>query len=412
MIIIHIVAYPLLPRAASKALADHLRTMPVTVVTGARQSGKTTLVRRLTPGPRRYATLDDRGAAEAARRRPEALIGDGPIALDEVQREPGLLPAIKVAVDRDPRPGRFLLTGSANLLLMRRISESLAGRAGYLVLWPMTRKERRGQGRAGIWSRLLDTDDRHWDQLLLDRPEEPDDWRRLVRQGGFPVPALRLRRPADRARWCRGYEQTYIERDLRDLSRVTSVADFRIFLGAAVHRLGQVVNQTKLGRDAALSQPTARRYLKLLETSYLMIRVPAYSVNRTKRLIKSPKLYASDIGLALHLAGDPEPAGAHLENLVFHDLLVWRETQVRRTDLFHWRTTTGAEVDFVIEHRGRLLPIEVKATRRPRFRDARHLLTFRDEYRERARPGLLLHTGEETEWIAPTVFAAPWWRVF
>ena len=168
---------------------------------------------------------------------------------------------------------------------------------------------------------------------------------------------------------------------------------------------GQVVNQAELGRDAALPQPTVHRYLNLLETSYLLIRLPTYAVNRTRRLIKSPKLYWDDTGVALHLAQETEPGGAHLENLVLNDLLAWRD------EVLYWRTTAGEEVDFVIEAGDRLLPIEVKATERPRLRDAANLRTFRAEYGDRARAGLLLHAGSRLEWLTSDVLAAPWWRV-
>ena len=176
-------------------------------------------------------------------------------------------------------------------------------------------------------------------------------------------------------------------------------------------RVGQLVNQTELGRDVALSQPTVHRYLNLLETSYLLVRLPAYAVNRTKRLVKSPKVYWGDTGVALHLTQEEEPRGSHLENLVLHDLLTWRDTRLDRAEVFYWRTTIGEEVDFVIEAGNRLLPIEVKATTQPRLRDITHLRTFRAEYGERARAGLLLHSGEMLDWIAPDVLAAPWWKV-
>ena len=181
---------------------------------------------------------------------------------------------------------------------------------------------------------------------------------------------------------------------------------------AACLRMGQLVNQTELGRDIAMPQPTVRRYLNLLETSYLLVRLPAYAVNRTKRLMKSPKLYWADTGIAMHLAQETEPRGAHLENLVLQDLLAWRDTRLRRAELFYWRTAGGQEVDLVIEDGDRLLPIEIKATERPRLRDVRNLRTFREEYGDQARAALLLHAGDTLEWLAPDVLAAPWWKVF
>ena len=154
------------------------------------------------------------------------------------------------------------------------------------------------------------------------------------------------------------------------LSSIAALPDFRRLMRAACVRLGSLVNQSDLGRDVGLPQPTVHRHLNLLETSYLLVRIPAYSVNRTKRLIKSPKLYWSDTGLAMHLSQEDQPRGAHLENLVLQDLLVWRDSRPARAEVLHWRATTNEEVDFVIEAEGALLPVEVKATRRPRLRDA------------------------------------------
>lgn len=401
-----------LPRLVARSLSERLRVMPAVVVTGARQTGKSTLAQDLAPGERRFFSLDDLDVVDAARRDPEALVGGAqPVTLDEVQREPDLLRAVKRAIDRRRRPGQFLLTGSANLLLMRQVSESLAGRASYLTLWPMTRREQKGLGRCGVWDELLDARDEDWRDLIATQPDEPEDWRALVRRGGFPTPAVHLKTAPERAIWFDGYLRTYLERDLQDLSSIAGLPDFRRLMRAACLRLGQLVNQAEIGRDVALPQPTVHRYLNLLETSYMLVRLPTYAVNRTKRLIKSPRLYWGDTGLALYLAEGAEPSGAHLENLVLQDLLAWRDARLERAEVLYWRTAIGEEVDFVIEAGGRLLPVEVKATNRPRLGDAAHLRTFRAEYGKKARAGLLLHTGGTLEWLAPDVLAAPWWRV-
>ena len=163
------------------------------------------------------------------------------------------------------------------------------------------------------------------------------------------MPALDLDSDDSRATWFAGYVQTYLERDLRELSAVTSLPDLRRLMRAVCLRLGQLLNQTELGRDVALPQPTVHRWLNLLETSYQLVRLPAYAVNRTKRVIKTAKVYWADTGLALHLAGLGEPAGAHLENLILNDLLAWRDVRLDRPEVLGWRTATGEEVDFVIE---------------------------------------------------------------
>lgn len=400
-----------LPRLVESALSERMRVMPAVVVTGSRQTGKSTLAERLVPGTRRYVSLDDIDALDAARRDPEVLVGGtGPVTIDEVQREPSLLRSVKRSIDRKRTPGRFLLTGSANLLLMRQVSESLAGRAAYLTLWPMTRREQRGLGSAGRWSELFESPDDQWIDVLRRSPTDADDWRDLARRGGYPTPALELRTTKDRTIWFDGYVRTYLERDLADLAQISAIPDFRRLMRAACLRVGQLVNQTELGRDVALPQSTVYRWLNLLETSHQVVRVPAFAVNRTKRLIKSPKLYWSDVGLAMHLAGG-EPGGPQLENIVLHDLLAWRDARLESTDVFYWRTASGEEVDFVVETGDRLLPIEVKATAKPRLSDTKHLRSFHAEYGKSARAGLLLHTGTLIDWLAPDVLTCPWWMV-
>lgn len=169
------------------------------------------------------------------------------------------------------------------------------------------------------------------------------------------------------------------------------------------------MNRTELGRDCAVAQPKVHRWLNLLETSHLLVRLPAFAVNRTKRLIKAPKSYWCDTGLALHRSGG-EPGGAHLENLVLHDLAAWRDARTERAELSYWRTAAGEAVDLVVEEGGRLLPIEIKSAARPRLADAAALRSFRAEYGAKARHGQLLHTGSKIERLAPDVLAVPWWR--
>lgn len=414
MIIIHDVNDDLaLPRHVDAALRRALATMPAVVITGARQTGKSTIAQAVGPsGDRLYLTLDDLDVLDQAVTTPKDLVGRARrMTIDEVQRHPALLRAVKRAIDTQRTKGRFLLTGSANLLLMRQVSESLAGRASYLTLWPMTRREQLGLGRAGIWDELLEAKDDDWLDVIEAQTVAREDWRALARRGGYPTPALHMTDDAERRTWFAGYVRTYLERDLQDISAVTALPDLRRLMRAACHRLGQMMNQTELGRDVALPQPTVHRYLNLLETSYQLVRVPAFAVNRTKRLIKTPKLYWADTGLALHLAEEDTPSGPHLENLVLGDLLAWRDARAKRAEVLYWRATTGEEVDFVLEVHETLVPVEVKATTSPRLADARHLRTFREEYRKKARPALLLHAGERTEWLAPGIVAAPWWKV-
>lgn len=401
-----------LPRLVENSLREHLGVMPAVVITGARQTGKSTLAMERLPGRRRLLSLDDLDVLDEARQAPLGLLsGSEPITVDEVQRAPDLLLSIKRVIDKRRQPGQFLLTGSANLLLMRRVSESLAGRAGYLTLGSMTRREQQGHGACGVWEDLLAARDEDWLDLIAARSSAAEDWRELARRGGFPIPALQLKTAGKRKLWFDGYVTTYLERDLRQVSSIGGLPDFRRLMKAAALRLGQLVNQAELGRDIGMSQPTVHRYLNLLETTYVIARVPAYFVNRTKRLIKSPKLYWRDTGLALHVSGQAEPSGAHLENVVLQDLLAWRDARLESAEIHHWRSTIGEEVDFVIEAGGQLVPIEIKATARPRLRDAANVRRFQTEYGDSVRAGLLLHGGDGLEWIAPRTLAAPWWTI-
>ena len=403
----------LLPRFASASVERALRVMPVTVLTGARQTGKSTLARMHPIGTdRSYFTLDDYGVLEQAQHEPDALAARAvQITLDEVQRVPHVLLAIKRLVDEDRVAGRFLLTGSANLLLMKEVGETLAGRASYLTLWPMTRREQRGLARPGLWTELVDAPPTAWRDVLLAEPAEAEPWVALARRGGYPVPAHELINDDDRRLWFEGYAATYLERDIPRLSAIEGITDLRRLIAAACLRVGGLLNQADLARDVHLAPSTVQRYLNLLEVSFQLVRLPSYSVNRTKRLVKSSKLYWSDTGLALHLAGEAHPRGAHLENIVLCDLLAWAGTRVEKTEILFWRTTKGAEVDFVIETGRRLLPVEVKAAARVHPGDARHLHTFLDEYSDMAQCGIVLYDGEETFWLTECVLAAPWWRV-
>ncbi len=406
---------PFRPRLIATSLARDLATFPAVVLSGARQTGKSTLAQEehgLATRP--YLTLDEPAVRQQARDSAPDLLQRFPrLTLDEVQREPELLLAVKALVDLDRprRPGRFLLTGSANLLLMKAVADSLAGRAAYRTLHPLTRREQLGLGVPGRWSELFAKGVTEWAELLEESAPIEEDWAVLARRGGFPVPALELVSDDERAAWFEGYVRTYLERDLRDLASVQSLPDFRRLMRAAALRTGGLLNVAEVGRDIGMPATSVQRHLGLLETSHLIVRLEAYAVNRTKRLIKAPKVYWTDTGLGLHLAG-ASPGGAHLENLVLSDLLAWTDGHSgRRPEVMHWRTASGQEVDFVIEHEGRLLAIEVKATKQPTPRDARHLGVFRTEYGAEVAGCLLLHAGNTTFRMGEGIIAAPWWRV-
>lgn len=407
----------IIPRALTPTLERMLKLFPVVVLTGARQTGKSTLVRHAKGlAQRRYVTLDTAVNRGIALSDPATLLRSGKEALtiDEVQRVPPLVVNIKEEVDAHRANGRFLLTGSANLLLLRSVAESLAGRARYLTLWPMTRREQLGLATCGIWSDLLAQPRAAWLDLVQSQTAPAEPWEILAARGGYPEPALLNPTQAfdpSRAELFTGYTQTYLERDLRDLSAIDSLPDFQRLMRAVCLRLGAVLNQTDLARDTGLARATLQRYLNLLEVSYQLVRVEPYSVNRTKRLVKSPKIYWSDTGLALHLSEAGAVSGPHLENIICTDLLAWREMESSRPAILYWRTAAGQEVDFVIEAKGTLLGIEVKGKRNPGLNDTSGLRAFLKEYGASVLGGLLLYGGDDVFWIADRVLAAPWWKV-
>ncbi len=297
------------------------------VLTGARQVGKSTLLRRAEPFDGwRYHTMDDFDVLRQVRENPASLwAGVNEVVLDEVQKAPELLPAIKRAVDEHPDRYRFILSGSANLLLMGKVSESLAGRAVYLVLDPLTLGEVRGQPPPTLLAEALMG---RWPQEGM-MPEAPSDPLPLLQRGLMPA-LMALKSPESHLRWWEGYVATYLERDLRQMSQVESLVDFRRVMALLGLRTGQLLNQSDVARDAGLSQPTIHRYLNLLEATHLFERVPAYLRSHTTRLLKSPPAFWSDVGLAVFLAGyysvgelaGARELGAFFETLIYQHLRV------------------------------------------------------------------------------------------
>lgn len=397
------------PRELTHLVERALATLPVVVITGLRQAGKTTFLRH-TPSLRhhRYQNLDDYATLEAARREPEALIaGDGPVTIDEAQRCPELLLAVKKAVDRERVPGRFVLSGSANLALLAGISESLAGRALYLTLHPLTRREIQGR-----------VDERPFLLRFLGEPSLPRGGgaepltAEEVLDGGLPPVALLP--GGDRSLWFLGYEQTYLERDLRDLAQVGDLIAFRHLMRLAALRSGQLLNQSDLARDARLPASTAARYLSLLEASFVVTRLPPYLRSRATRLIKSPKLFVCDSGLAAHLTAveeltptaDEPMRGALFETYVLQQLAAILDAHDPRAEVAFWSVQGRHEVDFVVASGRRALAIEVKAASRFGERDLKGLRAFLARTPE-ARAGILAYNGSEAVTVGENLFAIP-----
>lgn len=385
-----------------------LGTLPVVVVTGLRQAGKTTFLQqdRLFQG-RHYLTLDDFATLEAAQRDPQALLsGNGPITIDEIQRCPELLLVIKQAVDRRRIPGQFLLSGSASLSLLKGVSESLAGRALYVTLHPFTRREKRKAATPPFLPAFFEHR-----TLPQDITVEPITDAEIL-QGGMP--SVVLGEASDQALWFLGYEQTYLERDIRDLSQVADLVSFRNLLRLAAARTGQVLNQSELARDAKLPVSTVSRYLGLLETSFVLDRLPAYLRSRATRLLKSPKLFLADSGLACHLTAtkdlsptaDEPLRGALYETYVYQNLRGILGTYLSEAELGFWHVQGRHEVDFILSHGRQTIGLEIKAGSRFGHSDLNGLRAFQAKT-PGASTGVLAYNGTQAVSLGENVFAIP-----
>ncbi len=396
-----------LSREIAPRLARATQTMPVVVLSGLRQTGKSTLLQRekSIAEERSYRTLDDFAVLAAARTNPESLLEDT-VTLDEVQRCPELLLAIKRSVDERRLPGRFVLSGSANLALLGHVSESLAGRAVYFTLHPMTRREL--SGHVGKPPFLIDF---MRNQTVPKGAAKPVTVQEVL-MGGLPPACLG---PVGAAgEWFRGYVQTYVERDVWQLSQITDLISFRLLAQLAALRTGQVLVISSLARDAKLSAATAGRYLNLLEASFLTRRIPPFLKNRSSRLVKSPKLYITDSGLAAYLAGveDLEPGrddlmrGALLETYTAQNLAALLEAHLPDAQLSYWNEQGRHEVDFVIESGRNVFAVEVKAATRWSESDLSGLRAF-VERTPACAAAVLAYNGREAVHLGGRLFAVP-----
>src|SRR5687768_46098 len=395
-----------LPRELTPFLARALRRLPVVVLTGLRQVGKTTLLREEDEfAGRRYETLDDLETQAAVQADPRGLLARPErLTLDEVQRAPELLPQIKAEVDRRKRAGQYLLSGSANLALMAGVSETLAGRALYLTLHPMTRREiHRRTAKLPILVEILRAGN------VPESVAEPVKWREVVKGG---LPPVCLDESEDAELWYRGYVQTYIERDLRQISQITDLVSFRMLTNLAALRTGQILNISSIGRDARLSAATAGRYMHLLETTFLIRRVPPFLGNESSRLIKSPKLYFTDSGLAAYLANARQAKsaetiyGALWETWAMQNFASILEAHLPDTRLSYWHEQGRHEVDLVVESGRKVFAFEIKATVRWSESDLRGLRAFAERTPTCA-AAILAYNGTKTVSLGNKIWAVP-----
>jgi predicted AAA+ superfamily ATPase len=405
----------MIARHLTSVVREALADRPVVLLHGARQVGKSTLVRMLARAerpPRRYLTLDDAGMLAAAHGDPAGFVAglDGAVALDEVQRVPELFLAIKAAVDRDRRPGWFLLTGSADVLLLPRLAESLAGRMEVLTLWPLSQGEiertREGFVDAVFGERLP--------PLPKARRMVSDLIERIVR-GGFPELVVRGKKARPRA-WFGAYVTTILQRDIRDLAHIEGLTALPRLLALLASRPMGLLNHADLARNSGLAQSTLKRYMTLLETTFLVQTLPGWFPNVGKRLAKAPKVLLADTGLAAYLQGvdasrlrnDRTWLGPLLENFIVMELKKQVAWSSRLPQLLHFRTSEGREVDLILEDAaGRVVAIEVKAASTVGPDDLTGLRFLAGAAARRFHRGVLLYTGTEIVPFGANLHAVP-----
>lgn len=386
-------------RNIATAIAAALKDTPVVLVNGARQTGKTTLVKELSRKRKAtYVTLDDHGMLDAALNDPAGFIASlGAFAVvDEVQNAPNIFRAIKASVDRNRKPGRFLLTGSANVLALPRMGDSLAGRMEIITLFPLAQDE-----LAGRRSTFIDTLFKGRIPLGYAGTADRAAIARRVFAGGYPE--VRTRKDAARrGAWYKAYITTILQKDVRDISNIADLTTLPKLLAQLALRSSNLLNIADVARDLNVPHSTLRRYMALLETTFLLTPLHPWFNKRAKRLVKAPKVHLTDSGFATWLCGINSPAqlvkhtmwGHLLETFTVNELRTMASWAKNRVETYHFRMDTGREVDLVLEDaRGRIIGIEVKASASIGLHDFNGLMELRHAAGKNWVRGIVLHAG-------------------
>lgn len=382
-------------RTLLRDLQEALAVFPVVLLCGARQVGKSTLVLSLCE---HYITLDDITQLDGARADPKRFIQDlpRPIVIDEIQKAPELLPAIKEEVDRKRKNGDFLLTGSANLLGYKKVTESLAGRMGVMELLPLSCREMANRADANLADDLFSAE---WPNNKI--PQSGNLLLDSLLQGGYPE-LQRIHTQRGRNLWFSSYVSTYIERDVRDIGELRHIDRFIHLLNILAPRSATLLNKAELSRTAGIEQKTLTNYLSLLEMVFQIKRIQPYSANLGKRFVKSPKLFFTDSGVLCHLLGlnsketlrNSSHYGAIIETFVFTELLKAVQYSESPTRLWHYRTSDQHEIDLLIERDGKVIPVEIKAAKTVRKKDFKHIEDLQSG-NSTVKNGVIFYQGEQ-----------------
>lgn len=400
-------------RALLNTLLEALSDTPVIFLRGARQSGKSTLVQIIADGPHsaRYVTLDNAGILSAAGSDPTGFIAgmDKPVVIDEAQRIPELLLSIKEDVDRHRQPGRYILTGSADILTVPKVADALAGRMELMTLWPLSMAEINGDEGNIVDALFSEAFDRGLHQSASFQLYE------RMAIGGFPEPSQRKSHRRRQA-WFESYLSTLLDRDIRRLSNIQDLTAVPRLLKLLAARIGTLHNQSEISRSSGIPNSTLTRYLSLLKSTFLIQELPAWSTNLGKRLVKSPKLFMVDTGLTCALLGmdaaglkqGGEIAGRVFENFVVLEVFKHASWSEKLVQLYHFRSQRGQEVDIVLEDsQGQIVGIEVKLSATPSPKDFSGLKTLQEHLGKRFIRGVLVYTGREVVPFGERMHAVP-----
>ncbi len=403
------------PRLLKPSVEAACQDTPVVLLNGARQTGKTTLAKEIyaSHGNGNYFTLDDPTTLLAAKSDPTGFIQNLPeqVILDEVQQCPDLFPAIKISVDNNRIPGRFLLTGSANILLLPKLSESLAGRMETITLWPLSHCELANGVSSGIVDDLFvgDLHSRTYPSMTRDS---------LIRRivvGGFPEPVQR-EQDARRQKWFASYLTTILQKDIRDLANIDGLSSLPTLLGLLASRSSNILNVSEVSNALSMPYATITRYITLLEATFLVERIPAWSGNLGARFVKTPKVLLTDTGLACHLLGldaqrlgrDGVSLGMLVESMVTMELKKQASWSRLTPSIYHWRSQARQEVDIVLESsNGDIVGVEVKTAAVVNIADFRGLKAMQDAIGAQFIRGILFYNGESLVPFGENLYAVP-----
>lgn len=402
------------PRILTRALLKAVKTFPAVVVTGPRQSGKTTLLKAIFSKTHRFITLENPDVRIRAKEDPVGFLEENtpPLILDEIQYAPELLSYIKTKIDERRKPGQWLFTGSQNFTLMQGVSQSLAGRTAALSLLPFSFSERVDQGnQAKDTAALLNA------LPLLPASHVPASLGEVILRGHYPE--IASKRSVDRQLWCGSYLSTYLERDVRNLAQIGDLSQFERFLKLCATRTGQLLNLSEMARDIGVSVPTAKRWLSVLETGYQVYLLYPYYKNLGKRLVKSPKLYFNDTALATYLLGlqnqetlvKSPSFGALFETLIVTDFLKRFLHFGQLPSMYYLKTRDGLEIDLVMEINQRLHLFEIKSTMTLLPKHAASLFRITDEQGRFVKSAGIVFPGKAGFKLKQNISAYGWRRL-